>query len=288
MIRRDLLSMCELMLSGVTQKIRYVAKFIGKLVSSFPGVQFGELYYKYLERDKIYFLNLNKGNYDAEMILSDESKEEISWWSNTIENSFKTIKTPPTDEVITTDASNLGWGAVYKDQTSGGQWDLEEEKMHINVLELKAVFFALKSFLANAHNKHIQIKTDNTTTVAYINNFGGVKSIECHKVARDIWEWAFARNNLLCAVHLPGSQNELADKASRIFDTNTEWELDTDVFVEVCKTFGNFQIDLFASRLNAKLEKYVAWKPDPNAVCIDAFSIPWTNIGMFYAYPLTA
>jgi len=32
-------------------------------------------------------------------------------------------------------------------------------------------------------------------------------------------------------------------------------------------------IDLFASTLNAKLEVYCAWKPDPEAKFIDAFML---------------
>ena len=43
-------------------------------------------------------------------------------------------------------------------------------------------------------------------------------------------------------------------------------------------------IDIFASRLNAKCEKYFSWKPDPNALAIDAFVQNWSNL-VFYAFP---
>jgi hypothetical protein len=36
-------------------------------------------------------------------------------------------------------------------------------------------------------------------------------------------------------------------------------------------------VDLFASRLNKQLDKYVSWFPDPKAVTSDAFSICWSN-----------
>jgi hypothetical protein len=36
-------------------------------------------------------------------------------------------------------------------------------------------------------------------------------------------------------------------------------------------------MDLFASRLNCQISKFASWKPDPDAVVIDAFSFPWSN-----------
>ena len=45
---------------------------------------------------------------------------------------------------IFTDASKEGWGAHFDEHTARGQWSLPESKLHINHLELKAVFLALK------------------------------------------------------------------------------------------------------------------------------------------------
>ena len=43
------------------------------------------------------------------------------------------------------------------------------------------------------------------------------------------------------------------------------------------------EIDLFATRINCQFPQYVAYRPDPEAVAIDAFSIPWTGL-RFYAF----
>ena len=43
-------------------------------------------------------------------------------------------------------------------------------------------------------------------------------------------------------------------------------------------------IDLFASRINYQLEKYVSFKPDPGAFAIDAFTPDWANLKL-YAFP---
>ena len=74
---------------------------------------------------------------------------------------------------IFTDASNEGWGAHLDDHTARGTWSLPESTLHINHLELKAVFLALKEFRTLVCNKTVLIATDNTTVVAYINKEGG-------------------------------------------------------------------------------------------------------------------
>ena len=74
---------------------------------------------------------------------------------------------------IFTDASNEGWGAHLDDHTARGTWSLPESKLHINHLELKAVFLALKEFRTLVCNKTVLIATDNTTVVAYITKEGG-------------------------------------------------------------------------------------------------------------------
>ena len=74
---------------------------------------------------------------------------------------------------IFTDASKEGWGAHLDEHTARGQWSLPESKLHINHLELKAVFLALKEFQTLVFNKTVLVATDNTTVVAYINKQRG-------------------------------------------------------------------------------------------------------------------
>ena len=57
-----------------------------------------------------------------------------------------------------------------------GTWSLSGSKLHINYLELKAVFLALKEFQDFCSNKIVLVATDNTTVVSYINKEGGRRS----------------------------------------------------------------------------------------------------------------
>ena len=44
------------------------------------------------------------------------------------------------------------------------------------------------------------------------------------------------------------------------------------------------EIDLFASRLNKQIDKYVSFNPDPEAFEVDVIFMSWTNL-KFYAFP---
>ena len=52
----------------------------------------------------------------------------------------------------------------------------------------------------------------------------------------------------------------------------------------VCKLGFEPVIDLFASRINKQLQRFMAYRPDPEAETIDAFSTPWSDLD-FYAFP---
>ena len=277
-------SACHNLLLQKTATIRNVAQVIGFLVSSFPAVEFAEMHYRHLERDKICALRANKGNFDSIMTLSAQSKTELTWWIDNVLTASKPISHGNPDLTLTTDASNLGWGAVCGGTSTGGFWSLEEQGNHINFLELKAVLLGLKSLCSAFSGKHILVQSDNTTAVAYINAMGGIKSIPSNEMAIVIWDWCLNHNIWLSATHIPGSKNIQADKESRVLKESTEWSLSLEVFNVIQERWGKFDIDLFASRLNFKVPRYVSWRPDPGAQFINAFLMNWKPY-YFYAFP---
>ena len=114
--------------------------------------------------------------------------------------------------------------------STGGQWAEWEQEIHINILELKAALFGIKS-LAKGFS-HIRLMIDNTTAVAYINKMGGTKSKACNELAQQIWQWAISTNTWLSAAHIPGMDNVGADFQSRNFSIqkSSEWTLAEHVF----------------------------------------------------------
>ena len=112
---------------------------------------------------------------------------------------------------------------------------------------------------------------------------GGTKE-KCNKLALKIWYWCYKNNNWISSAHLPGKDNIIADKESRSIHDNTKWKLNPILFTCICQRWGTPTIDLFASRLNHQVEKYVSWKADPGAVAVDAMSTDWSS-DFFYAFP---
>ena len=264
-------------------KIRSVASLIGTLVAAFPGTKYGRLFYRNLDRDKCIALKQSHGNYDALMSIS-RGIPDIQWWLTTGKlESFQIIRSS-VDVTIYSDASLKGWGAMFEHLNTGGRWNALESTHHINWLELKACFFGLQAFLSTRKSIHIQAKLDNTCAISYINNQGGIIQ-ELNGLASEIWSWCISRDIWLSAVHIPGTENVIADKRSRVFKDNTEWSLSEKLFVHVVETFGMPDVDLFASGLNHKVRKYVSWEADPNAFAVDAFALNWTTLGLCYAFP---
>lgn len=120
--------------------------------------------------------------------------------------------------------------------------------------------------------------------MAYVNRMGGTHSIRLYKVAREIWQWCETRNLTISASYIPSKENIEADYLSRVHNVDTEWELCPVVFGKIVRKFGRPEIDIFASRTNSKLERYISWHRDPNAETIDAFTVNWER-WFFYAFP---
>lgn len=264
--------------------IRKLACIIGNLVAAMPAVPYGKLFYRELEMAKILALQEHKGDFEGVTSLKGQAIEELVWWSNNIISSFKYILLPPITKVIFTDASSLGWGIHSNGVSNGARWKLEEQKFHINILELIAIKKGVKSFCQTERDLHIKVMSDNATAVSYIKNLGGTKSVLCNKIAKDIWLWCKARNIWITIAFIPGKLNTEADKASRKFKENTEWMLSTSVFRSIVEKFGQPDIDLFASAENKQIDKYISWRPEPEALAIDAFTMEWKE-NFFYIFP---
>lgn len=276
---------CLVVLKHQKISIREAARIIGKIVSSFPGVMYGPLYYRNLERDKTLALKHNNGNFEADMVFSPKAREELEWWVNNVLNSYKPISHGKPTMTLTTDASKMGWGAVCDGVSSGGNWTHEEAQHHINYLEMLAIFLGLQTFAKNSFKIHVRIMTDNTTALSVLNNMGTSHSEACNDLGHKIWEWCIPREIYLTVAHIPGRQNLVADFESRRNQIASEWKLDTSCLHKALEVL-QFEpdIDLFASRINNQFARYVSYRPDPHAVAIDAFSMDWSTIN-FYAFP---
>ena len=106
---------------------------------------------------------------------------------------------------------------------------------------------------------HLQI--DNKTALSYLVKMGGTCSQELLQVAKVIWEYLLASRIAVTAEYLPGSLNIQVDWQSRNRRDSSDWKLNHKMFSQIVKIRRIPQIDLFASRLNHQLPKYMSWHP---------------------------
>ena len=161
-------------------------------------------------------------------------------------------------------------------------------KLHINCLELKAVFLTLKEFKDLCSDKIVLVATDNTTVVSYINKEGGMISGPLCALLWRILMWCIRKQVTLKAQHIRGRLNMVAYKLSRLGQTiQTEWSLLPEVFQTLCSRWPRPQIDLFTTRFNNKFPLFVSPVPDPLASAVDALRLPWEDLDA-YAFPPAA
>ena len=134
----------------------------------------------------------------------------LDWWQNPT-NMMRGADLHPKDHSIQlfTDASNKGWGAHLEQTSTEGLWSDREKRLHINVLELKAVSLALQMFKDQCQNQTVLV----STVVAYINKQGGTHSAEMCALLW-IMTWCHRYNITLKARHIPGCLNVMADLLS--------------------------------------------------------------------------
>ena len=278
---------CKQLLSATILKVCEVASVVGQLVACFPAVTYGPLYYRALENNKTHALKANAGDLHGTMQLSQTAKNDLLWWIQNVDNNPHVILRPCPDLTLKCDSSLQGWGSVIDGTTqcTGGRWSYQETKLHINTLELKAIYLGLQALCSTKSDIHIKVLSDNQTAVAYIKNMGGTHSDPCNDIARQIILWCKDRNVWLSISHIPGKLNTEADQASREFNDDTEWSLNPGLFNNLVAKWGKPEIDLFASRLNNKVDLYVSWRADPGAFATDSLSVDWSPYKLIYCFP---
>ena len=105
--------------------------------------------------------------------LPEEARRDLSWWM--VKDHLLTgvrFGAPAPDLHLYSDASLSGWGAHLLDQNVSGVWSDQEKLLHINLLEMKALFLGLQAFQEEVAGHHVTVMCDNSTVVAYVNKRG--------------------------------------------------------------------------------------------------------------------
>lgn len=279
---QNIQSKCQRLLCNCTPSAREVASLIGTLEAARSAIWQAPLHYRHLQIQLIKSLQASQDNYETLMSLNSNAHMELQWWHKNVASvNGSPINPSAPDLYITSDASKAGWGACCQDLTANGRWSPLEAKQHINVLELKAAFLAIKAFLKDCSNITVCLRMDNTSAVAHVNHKGGTRSPQLISLTLELWQWCLQKSILITAQHLPGKLNSAADRESREFYDSSEWQIDPQVIQPFLR---GYNVDLFASRLTALLPTCASWKPDPGASYTDAMTLDWSLL-KGYAFP---
>ena len=135
----------------------------------------------------VYKLLKTKITWESLLKLDSGSVQDLIWWRDSFEKWNGRIVIPTEiDGQLITDASHIGWGAHYQNLETQGFWDKKMSQQHSNVRELTAVLVALKAFCSQVTGKHVQVLSDNITTVAYIKHMGSPIP-KLNQIAKEIW-----------------------------------------------------------------------------------------------------
>ncbi len=175
-------------------------------------------------------------------------------------------------EVVSTDSSRTGWGALCEGKPAFSSWSDTEVWLHINCLKMTAVCRVLQTFLPDLKGHYVLVRSDRTTVVtyklprqAYLETpFRDVKTPLGVGVSQPV-----VIEGSTCARHIePRSSNVPSE----------EWILHPQTVQKIWEIFGKAEVDLFASKDNSHCPIYFSNSED-------ALAHDWPNL-FLNAFPL--
>ena len=186
--------------------------------------------------------------------LSRGSLRDLDWWADIpARHCSAAIHIGPAAVELSVDASSHSWGAVLHGRTARGYWSLDESPAHINFKELRAVRYALQSFLEFVRQRVVLIREDNTCTQAVLGRLSS-RSPAMHAEMRSLWEF-LQLHSIVLQVERVASADNIADEASRLEDRD-DYRLHPQYLQLLDRRFGPHGVDLFATHANTYLPRF--------------------------------
>ncbi|CAG9137830.1 unnamed protein product [Plutella xylostella] len=199
---------------------------------------------------------------------------EMKWW---VQNCRKTsqIHVSLPMHYLTTDASDIGWGAKLDHESLEGTWTLSEQSLHCNQKEMIAILNVLRGHGRHLSSKALLIQCDNQAVVSYLRNEGGTKSTQLMNLTMKVFHLIDHYNIQMSIYHIPGNYNQNADHLSR-HKAPPEWHLLPQLTQVIFQKWGTPSVDLFASQTAHVVENYCSLdRSDQQAYFHDALSRMW-------------
>ena len=156
-------------------------------------------------------------------------------------------------------------------------------RSHNNLLELLAILLAMARFAADLHKKRTWIRSDNMAALAAVRRAHSSASSALDEMGLKTALFSeLLDTKIVATTHLPGAQNDEADKASRQWldhHKQLEWPIDQRWLSRLCDKWHTKMpdIDAFATAANTKCPQFWSLHPDPLAAGTDAMVQNWTG-----------
>ncbi|XP_069593271.1 uncharacterized protein [Ranitomeya imitator] len=262
--------------------IRTAMKVLGLMTACIPCVRWAQFHSRPLQRLILSKWDRRQSSLDSSLRLTYPVQRSLLWWKQPEKLRVGVLWSTNPYVVVTTDA--WSWGAHLKGRILQGRWPADVVHSSSNFKELYSVWEALRRNQHTLKNCHIRILSDNVTAVSFLKHQGGSRHYLFQELAGRIFRWAEKSVLSISAIHLEGSQNVIPDYLSRRRVFATEWELNQEIFQDLCRHWGTPSIDLFANRRNSKVSRFFSLNPQDLPEGIDALSQEWTE-PLSYVFP---
>jgi hypothetical protein len=147
----------------------------------------------------------------------------------------------------------------------GAPWSGEEKSCHINVLEIRAVFYALQCLASQLANRRVHLKVDNQVARAYLAAQGG-RVLALSLEAERVWLQAIQLQVDIFHTSWIRSAENPADSPSR--QDWDDWSIARSTFMALDEVWGPHTCDRFAASDNYQISFH-------NDKKLDAFTQQW-------------
>lgn len=259
------------MLTRGKSNLRDLQRIMGMMNFASFVVMRGRLHYRSLQAQSNRMLQLTKS---TTLPISVRIRSDLNWWLTNCRRS-SLIHPPPAKHYLTTDASDIGWGAMLDNLSLWGNWTPAQQHLHCNLKEMTAILNVLRGHGQLLSLKTLLIQSDNRTVVSYLRKEGGTKSAALMALTAKVLAIIDRFRIQLSIYHIPGYYNCHADHLSRK-KAPPEWHLLPRITKIVFRKWGTPAIDLFASNIAHVVPKYCTLdRTDKAAALYDALSIEW-------------
>ena len=170
------------------------------------------------------------------------------------------------------DSSDFGWGAVLNgEHEARGFWLPQDRQQHITFKELKAVRYAVMTFLRQLTGRNVLLHEDNQAVVAVLTHLTS-RSPDMMQELRKLWYLLDAHGIAIRPRYIASAANVWADRLSRHLDKD-DWRLNPRIFRYLDRLWGPHTVDRFASLENALLARYNSRWLDPRTEAVDCLRL---------------